>query len=69
MTAINPGTGHKTGEAHHRAKLPDSVVERARKLHDRGYKPMEVRGHLADEGHVVPLETLCNWLDYKTRTT
>ncbi len=56
-------TGHRTGETHGRAKYPDSLVEMARQAHDNGeggYKRLALR-------FGVPVDTMRDWLAYRTR--
>lgn len=63
MSAIRRAlTGHRIGEGHHRARWPDTTVEQARALHERGMSRAGVARHLG-----VPYDTVRDWLEYRTR--
>ena len=53
---------------HHKAKVEFSIVERARDM--REYENMEIKeivSKLQEEGHYIPMDTLIDWLYYRTR--
>ncbi len=48
-------------------KHPQSVVDRARLLHSRGYSAREIEQHLYDEGIDVTRDCIRQWIHYRTR--
>jgi hypothetical protein len=57
------GTGYKAGEAHHRARHPNDVVERARELHEQHGLSYELIGMLLQ----ISQWTVREWCAYRTR--
>ena len=56
-------SGHRCGESHQRARVPDAVVRKARELRERKHWGYAVIG--AELG--VSWSTVRDWCDYRTR--
>lgn len=50
------------GERHGMCRYPNEVVEKARDMHDEGVGPTQIARELD-----VPLNTLQDWIYYRTR--
>lgn len=60
--------GYRVGEDHHRAKVPDAVVRRARDLRDEGLKLAAISLQLWTEfGFKVTLRTVKAWCLFDRR--
>lgn len=54
--------GHRIGESHVRAKVPDEVVRKAREMNDQGIGYVRISKALS-----VSPSTVANWCQYRTR--
>ncbi len=65
---MSRGTGYKRGERHHRARCPNTVVDRAKLLCSRGYSYGEAATLIAEEtGHAPSWRTIADWVRGDTR--
>lgn len=63
VRSVQRGTGHKRGERHHRSRYPNTIVERARTLHARGYGYQATAEAIAEESAYKPSwRTVADWV-------
>jgi hypothetical protein len=58
---------HRSGIDHHNAEFDFELVERCRTMHEDGRTPTKIRHDLWAEGIDVSMNTLNDWLYYRTR--